>query len=55
MSAQEVSAKIHTVDASSRESTSVAHSVLDASTDLSARSRQLREEVSNFVRKLQRG
>jgi hypothetical protein len=29
--------------------------VLDASTDLSARSRQLREEVSNFVRTLQRG
>ena len=55
VAAQEVSAKIHTVDASSRESTSVAHSVLDASTDLSARSRQLREEVSNFVRTLQRG
>jgi methyl-accepting chemotaxis protein len=55
MAAKDVSAKIHDVDASSQESKSAAHRVLDASTDLSARSRQLREEVSNFLSKLQRG
>jgi len=55
IAAKDVSAKIHDVDASSQESKSAAHRVLDASTDLSTRSRQLREEVSNFLRKLQRG
>jgi methyl-accepting chemotaxis protein len=55
MAAKDVSTKIHDVDTSSQESKSVAHRVLDASTDLSARSHQLREEVSNFLVKLQRG